>query len=244
MYPLTGLKILFPIANSDEKNHTINADLHNSWRYTQMYMGIARVFLLPFFVLVLTGASPSVKQGGLPPCRGTYNAELWTNCAGEVTTKSGGKYVGEFKDGKFNGQGTLTWPDGTNYVGSFKDSKFSGQGTYILANGQKYVGEFRDNKFNGQGTLTWHDGDKYVGKFRDDKPNGQGAYTWPDGRKNVGEYRDGRRNGQGTLTWPDGAKYVGEFKDDKFNGQGTEYRANGSILRSGTWENDVFVRRR
>jgi hypothetical protein len=38
-------------------------------------------------------------------------------------------------------------------VGEFKDDKFNGQGTYTFANGNKYVGEFKDNKFNGQGTL-------------------------------------------------------------------------------------------
>ena len=33
-----------------------------------------------------------------------------------------GKYVGEFKDGKPNGQGTLTLSDGRKYVGKYKDA--------------------------------------------------------------------------------------------------------------------------
>jgi len=32
-----------------------------------------------------------------------------------------GKYVGEFKDGKPNGQGTITLPNGEKYKGGFKD---------------------------------------------------------------------------------------------------------------------------
>lgn len=33
------------------------------------------------------------------------------------------KYIGQFKDGKFDGQGTYTYGDGTKYIGEFKDGK-------------------------------------------------------------------------------------------------------------------------
>jgi len=33
------------------------------------------------------------------------------------------KYVGEYKDGKRNGQGTQTWLDGRKYVGEYNDGK-------------------------------------------------------------------------------------------------------------------------
>ena len=33
------------------------------------------------------------------------------------------KYIGQFKDGKFDGQGTYTYGDGTKYTGQFKDGK-------------------------------------------------------------------------------------------------------------------------
>jgi hypothetical protein len=81
----------------------------------------------------------------------------------------GGKYVGEFKDGKRNGTGTYTFPDGEKYVGEFKDDKYNGTGTSTFPSGQKYVGEFKDGKKNGTGTLTFPDGEKYVGEFKDDK---------------------------------------------------------------------------
>ena len=57
-----------------------------------------------------------------------------------------GKYVGEFKDGKPNGQGTLTLSDGTKYVGEFKDGLENGQGTLTSYDGSKYVGEFKNGK--------------------------------------------------------------------------------------------------
>ena len=32
------------------------------------------------------------------------------------------------------------------YVGEYKDGLPNGQGTYTLPNGEKYIGEFKDNK--------------------------------------------------------------------------------------------------
>lgn len=57
-----------------------------------------------------------------------------------------------------NGQGTLTIPNGGKYVGEFEDGKYSGQGTWTSPDGAKYVGEFKDGKRNGQGTWTSPDG--------------------------------------------------------------------------------------
>ena len=105
----------------------------------------------------------------------TDETALWTNCRGTRPYPDGGEYVGEFRDGKPNGQGTLTY----RYWG-------------------EYVGEFRDGRPNGQGTYTYPDGRRYVGEWRDGDFNGRGTRTYPDGRKEVGEWRDGNFIGQGT----------------------------------------------
>ena len=39
-----------------------------------------------------------------------------------------------------NGQGTHTSPDGRKYVGEFKDGKPNGQGTLIFSSGDKFEG--------------------------------------------------------------------------------------------------------
>ena len=57
-----------------------------------------------------------------------------------TTWSDGRKYVGKWKNGKYNGQGKETSPDGTNYVGEWKDGKYNGQGTFTYPNGTKYVG--------------------------------------------------------------------------------------------------------
>ena len=168
------------------------------------------------FLIALLGAwLPSeAYASNLPQCSGNY----WHNCQGTFTYADGGKFVGEWKYNKRNGQGTYTF------------------------NGNKYVGEFKYGKANGQGTYTFANGDKYVGEWKDDKANGQGTYTHANGNKYVGENKDDKANGQGTLTLANGDKYVGEFKDDKANGQGVKYAANGSIIQSGIWANGEFIR--
>ena len=46
-----------------------------------------------------------------------------------------GKYVGQWKNGKWNGQGTFTYNDGVKYVGEFKDNYFHGEGSFTQPNG-------------------------------------------------------------------------------------------------------------
>ena len=206
-------------------------------------------------------------QSKLPACQG--NISLWSNCVGSATFANGDKYVGEYKDGKLNGQGTYFYLadnqfKGDKYVGEYKDGKRDGQGTYTKANGAKYVGEFKDSNYSGQGTVTLPNGTKFVGEWRDNKLNGYGTFTvagrteyvgeWKDnkfngqgiltrdGTKYVGEFKDDQPNGQGTHTLANGDKYVGEYKNGKRNGQGTEYASNGSIINQGLFAEGRLIR--
>jgi hypothetical protein len=89
------------------------------------------------------------------------------NCFGTVTFSSGSKYVGEFKDGNYSGQGTYTYADGEEYVGAFKDGLFHKQGTYTYSSGDKYVGEFKNGEKNGRGLYSHTDGTSEKGFFKD-----------------------------------------------------------------------------
>ena len=50
--------------------------------------------------------------------------------------------IKKFRDGKLN-EGILSYSDGENYEGDWKDGKYNGQGIYTYANGSKYVGAYR-----------------------------------------------------------------------------------------------------
>ena len=205
------------------------------------------------FVIMVGNAC---AQSNLPACQGS-GPSGWSNCFGEITVAGqhtyrgdflngrkhgfgtmnvlaqgfeGDKYVGEFKDGRFNGQATYTHANGNKYVGEYKDGKRNGQGTFFSLfdnqfKGDKQAGEYKDGRANGQGTYTHANGNKYVGEFKDGKPNGQGTYFYlaegkSKGETYVGEFKDGIRDGQATYTFANGNKYVGEFTDGKYNGQG------------------------
>lgn len=150
---------------------------------------------------------------------------------GETITTNEGVYVGEWKDGKMNGQGTYTWASGEKYVGEWKDNLKHGQGIYTQPNGVRYVGEFKDDLFHGQGTITYAELGKYVGEWKRGKNHGEGTFTYPNGDKYAGEFKDGLFHGQSTFTWSDGRKYVGEWKDDKV-WKGVEYDKYGNAIRT------------
>jgi hypothetical protein len=62
----------------------------------------------------------------------------------------GSKYVGEFMNGKKNGQGTFTWADGAKYIGGWMDGKMHGQGTFTKADGAIFKGLFKNGKYVGE----------------------------------------------------------------------------------------------
>ena len=144
----------------------------------------------------------AMAQSNLPACPSNVDVR-WTNCYGTYTYADGNKFVGEHKDGKYNGQGTYFFLadnqfKGDKYVGEYKDNKVNGQGTYTFANGNKYVGEFKDGTYNGQGTFfyladdQWK-GDKYVGEWKDGKRNGQGIKFLANGKvEESGIWKDNR----------------------------------------------------
>ena len=200
--------------------------------------GIQREAMAALMMVMAVGglamsAGRAEAQSKLPPCPSDESVR-WNNCFGTVTWAGESNKFG-YIDWKHN-----LFADGDKYVGEFKDGKYNGQGAYTFASGSKYVGEFKDDKQNGQGAYTFASGSKYVGEWKDDKRNGQGTSTWASGSKYVGEFKDGKRNGQGAFTFASGSKYVGEFKDGVANGAGKELDAKGNVIRQGYWVADHY----
>ena len=72
---------------------------------------------------------------------------------------SDGKYIGEIKNGKPNGQGTYTSPDGKKYVGEFKD----GKGAMTNEIGCKYLGEWKKSQI--WNSSYYDENGNIIGKF-------------------------------------------------------------------------------
>ena len=181
------------------------------------YISIKFCLVIVALFGVVAGASD------LPDCPSDTNVPnvRWHNCFGTYTFSSGSKYVGEFKDGNFNGQGTKTWANGTVEEGIWKNDKFQYANIVSVdsksaSNLPKCPSDTDAQWHNCFGTSTSPNGNKYVGEWKDDKRTGQGTFTFSWGGKYVGEFKDGNFNGQGTMTWADGTVEEGIWKNDKF----------------------------
>jgi len=191
-----------------------------------------------FYTLILVVlAGTAYGQSSLPACRGT-DISRWDHCYGSWTFSDGDNYTGEWGNGRLNGQGVATFGLGGRYTGQFIESKRNGQGTFLYPNGDKYEGEWRSNKWHGRGTHILANGNKYVGDFKDDYYEGYGIFYYlaDNDLKNKqyeGEFKNGTRDGQGQIAFTDGRISIGEWRDNKPDGKFIEYRADGSVFRSG-----------
>ena len=100
-------------------------------------------------------SSMGIKGERLPPCPETYNKDTWTGCSGKVIWSHGGKYVGEYKDGKMHGYGSRHYRT-DNWV-------------YKKYKGAKYVGELKNNTNHGQGIMIYNDGSVEEGIWQNDE---------------------------------------------------------------------------
>ena len=209
-----------------------------------------RFFSILVFVVHSGWAQELDNPNKLKLCDNNIRGPLKHNCWGTFSSADGSHYVGEWKDGLYDGQGTLRYPNGDRYLGAFKNSQPNGRGTLIYANGDKHVGKFKDgapeldnpnklalcpknnnahlhNCWGSLGQIGVALGFSYVGEWLNNQPNGQGTGVNGDGNKYVGAWRDGRYHGKGVLTYANGNKYVGEFKNGLRHGKGAHRFASG-----------------
>jgi hypothetical protein len=89
---------------------------------------------------------------------GAFN-ERGQNGKGSFTFGDGSVYTGVFLNGLANGKGKYVGFDGnTIYEGDFKDGRFDGQGVYFYPDGRFYEGGFSEGTFDGEGKATDADG--------------------------------------------------------------------------------------
>lgn len=138
------------------------------------------------------------------------------------------KYIGEFKNDKFDGHGKLYLECNWYYEGNFSNNNFSGKGIIYYPN-QKiyYEGQFENNLINGEGIKYYTNGKiKTKVSFSNDKCV-QGIYNNPDGIKIYeGEFQNGNpKESKNIIIYDnDGDKiYEGEIHNGLYEGEGIEY---------------------
>ena len=164
--------------------------------------------------------------------------------------ENGDHYVGQVKDGQFNGKGVLTYKTGAKYQGEFANSKRHGQGITMQLNGNSFEGGYLNDMRHGKGTLKWISGAQietewengqriYVNDFIDGLsyswtgerknyiPDGYGVYTESNGGVFYGTFEDGKKTGWGISHDSFGNYYNGQWQNNAQNGQGLLIRSNG-----------------
>lgn len=132
-------------------------------------------------ILLSSGVMLCNAQMAMPRCPASTPASEWTACVATWSAPGGGKYDGEWRDGKQDGSGSYQYPKGDSYVGEWRDGKEDGYGVYTWTNGQRYEGRWRNGKRDGWGVLTYVDSRRYVGFWQDDVRSGQGILYNSDG---------------------------------------------------------------
>jgi len=132
-----------------------------------------------------------------------------------------------------------TYSNGDKFIGTYRNGKKNGEGSMFFMNGEVYVGQWAEDLFHGQGTYTWPNGDRFVGTFAKGMRDGKGVFSWTNSQRFEGGYKEGKRSGRGKMLFPNGEVYEGEFLEDRFHGGGTYTFSDGSIY-DGLFENGVI----
>jgi hypothetical protein len=141
-----------------------------------------------------------------------------------IDLENGDHYVGQVKDGQFNGKGVLTYKTGAKHQGEFLDGKRHGQGKTTQLNGNSFEGSFVDDKRHGKGELSWINGAIIETEWE----NGIRVYLELDSSWS-GSKVNGKMEGYGIYKTTN-SYYEGYFSDGFKHGYGVDQRFNGDIL--------------
>ena len=149
-----------------------------------------------------------------------------------------GRYVGEFLEGEFHGQGRLEIPvsfvSEEIYTGEWNRGLREGRGKHWNGRGNLYIGQWNDNKRHGIGT--------YVFNLPEWRENENTEFWFKDNTENyTGDFVNDHYHGQGTYRWANGTKFIGGFFASEKHGHGTFYYETGTA-RQQLWNFGDFVR--
>lgn len=144
-----------------------------------VFVAIATVLLVPGLSAKSIGKSAGKKSV----------LKYWY---GQKIYKDGSKYIGEWRHGKRDGEGTYYYLSGDIYSGGWLQGKRHGKGTYMEASGRQYTGQFYFGSMQGWGKMIWAKGHSYIGEFRKNAMNGRGTLLYNHGLSWSGTFRNGR----------------------------------------------------
>lgn len=94
---------------------------------------------------------------------------------GVMSYLQGGRYCGEFVNGRRHGWGVMTYPDGSTYEGEWVDDRITGMGAKTETNGTRYEGQWELDEFQGIGIYIDARGMTYQGEWERGTRHGYGV---------------------------------------------------------------------
>ena len=171
--------------------------------------------------------------------KGSWNFQGKKEGFGIFYDSNGNKYMGEWKEDKFDGKGRILSVKGDCYEGDFKEGLIEGNGMFIsTGGGYNYLGEFKNNKFDGKGKLIFDDNTTYEGLFSKGYISGEGNLLFRDGSYYKGNFTENTFDGKGKFYFHDGRKYNGDWKNNKMEGIG-KFSWDGDTKYNGEYKNNV-----
>ena len=213
-------------------------------------------------------------QGFMRYPNGDTKEGTWENgkfIEGTVSlTGNYGKYVGEYKNGEYNGKGRYEYAENNsdregNHIqdGVWQNGEFiEGVVTRLYTHGNEVdtlVCEYKDGKMKGKGKATYANGSWEEGIFDEDTKliSGNVYIKNKNGSTYTGEVKNNKRDGNGTYTkgdlvvtgvWANDIIQQGKISCPNYTYEGTFYNgkfAEGTYIQgtatiTGTWKNQVF----
>jgi len=103
------------------------------------------------------------------------------------------QYSGQWLFDQRDGHGKQTWQDGRIYDGQFKAGKFHGNGRmewHMPAGLMVYEGQYVDDLKDGRGRYVWPDRRIYDGEWKKGMRDGRATYTNSNGQSRQGIWRE------------------------------------------------------
>lgn len=139
-------------------------------------------------------------------------------------------YVGEFKNGKYDGKGAASYSNGY-YIGEFAENERSGNGKYVWNSGGYYSGEWLNNIRSGNGTCYMSNGDYYKATFVDDEIDGDIEYHYKNGNylKTSKDNLNGSLKGNNSVYYEKNGSFRKSEGDDWSMESTVFYNSDGSL---------------
>ena len=97
---------------------------------------------------------------------GKFENDIFSGNKGVLCDEKGNIYEGDFVNGKFEGYGHYKMSNGDNYIGQFKNGYFEGKGQLTDKKGNVFNGNFVRGQKDGFGLIVKSNGETIEGKYK------------------------------------------------------------------------------